>query len=64
MKDNKKFIMDEGGKSLDDLLYSGNGVTETVKENPGKALLAGAAAVGLAAVAISKATKKEKSSKK
>ena len=59
MKENKKFILDEGGKSLDDLLYPGtNGVTETVRENPGKALLAGAAAVGLAAVAISKATKK------
>jgi hypothetical protein len=60
MKENKKFILNEGGKSLDDLLYTGKGnsVTETVIENPGKALLAGAAAVGLAAVAISKATKK------
>ena len=62
---NKKFILDEGGKNLDDLLYPGsNPVTETVKENPGKALLVGAAAVGIAAAALSKASKKEKKTKK
>ncbi|MBQ7605225.1 MAG: hypothetical protein IJU59_01920 [Firmicutes bacterium] len=60
MKENKKFIMDEGGKSLDDLLYSNKHIDGIPKiDNPAKALLAGAAVAGLAAVAISKVTKKD-----
>ncbi len=62
MTADKKFIMDEGGKSLDDLLYPEKKIGENLPkiDSPAKALIAGAAVAGIAAVAISKVAKKDK----